>query len=268
MYGPTLIALTAIYLTSCAALLVSRRDALGKTRWRDRLLGLNGVPRKRGSGIWGVVGSLVTLAGPLCTLDMIYRAHIFHPSDGLSFARVGHVTETTAALIARMPDAGQKSSVSLTYWPVGSDGGHSAAQSGPVRFPLAELHRHEDGVYTAHLTGLEPNTTYVYAFEGAEVSSATSHLSGPFATRPRASELDTFRIISSSCLKPGWPYSPAQHALRIRGLEHLHDFIVESVKRVEAMLFLGDFICELGSSPRLTALHTLHSAYRHATRRA
>nr|XP_018261917.1 uncharacterized protein I303_04931 [Kwoniella dejecticola CBS 10117]OBR84075.1 hypothetical protein I303_04931 [Kwoniella dejecticola CBS 10117] len=84
------------------------------------------------------------------------------------------------------------------------------------------------------LDDLGPDTLYQYQL-GRDIS-------GTFTTRREEAELDRFTILSSSCLKPGWPYNPFQHPLAVKGLTHLHNTVEQMAQRPEAPLFLGDFI--------------------------
>jgi alkaline phosphatase D len=47
-------------------------------------------------------------------------------------------------------------------------------------------------------------------------------------------------MVSTSCTKPFYPYNPADHGPRVKGLEYLGDFVSQNA--VEFILFLGDFI--------------------------
>lgn len=55
--------------------------------------------------------------------------------------------------------------------------------------------------------------------------------------------MDRFSIISSSCIKPGWPYVPWEDSRAVKGVEKLGRFIESMERKPEMMLFLGDFIC-------------------------
>lgn len=168
------------------------------------------------------VGLLLNILAFVACIDFIYRAHILHPSDSLAFSRTGYVDSTTARIVLRAP-----------------------ATQGPSRFTYTDSTRletktmdlpalTEDTDYTAtvELTGLVPGTRYFYNATGAH--------GGSFVTS--AETLKKFTIISTSCQKPFYPYSPFSHSLAIPGLRHLARY-VES-EPPEFILFLGDFICK------------------------
>jgi alkaline phosphatase D len=49
-----------------------------------------------------------------------------------------------------------------------------------------------------------------------------------------------FTFLTSSCIKPHFPYNPLDHALSIHGFKYLAKFLPDL--RAQFMLFLGDFI--------------------------
>jgi alkaline phosphatase D len=165
-------------------------------------------------------------------LDFIYRAHLLRPSDDLSFSRMGYVTPDSALISLRVP--GQRE-FNLSFWP------HTP--SPPVTSPpnviQASSSVEVDWTATVALSGLSDNVTYSY-------STSAGHR-GSFVTPPRSSE--SFTVLSTSCQKPNWPYSPLNDPLRIIGMEYLDAYISKMAIRPEMMLFLGDFICESPTHP-------------------
>jgi alkaline phosphatase D len=88
----------------------------------------------------------------------------------------------------------------------------------------------DDYVVIFALDGLNADTEYLYR-------TNASH-TGSFRTTERYPKKWTF--VSTSCIKPFFPYSPLDHSLRIRGLELLSNYL--RTTKVDFMLFLGDFI--------------------------
>ncbi|TQV95628.1 alkaline phosphatase family protein [Cordyceps javanica] len=99
-----------------------------------------------------------------------------------------------------------------------------------VAHQIARIFEGNDFVGTYTFTGLLAESTYLY-------TTNASH-TGTFTTAPKSPQ--RWSLISSSCIKPFYPYSPLDSPLRVKGLEYLDDFI--SVHPVDMMLFLGDFI--------------------------
>lgn len=69
--------------------------------WRTLLTGLPDPV----SNIWSLLTFLINTGLLLMALDFIYRAKLLHPSDDLSFARIGYVSPSEASLLIREPDA-------------------------------------------------------------------------------------------------------------------------------------------------------------------
>lgn len=159
-------------------------------------------------------------------LDFIYRAHLVRPSDDLSFSRLGYVTPNSALISLRAP--GQRT-FNLTFWP----NTPSLAVNVHPNVIQASSSAEVDWTASVSLSNLNANVTYSY-------STSAGHR-GSFVTPPRSSE--SFTILSTSCQKPNWPYSPLNDPLRIVGMEYLDAYISKMAIRPEMMLFLGDFIC-------------------------
>ncbi|KAJ7248237.1 PhoD-like phosphatase-domain-containing protein [Mycena haematopus] len=153
-------------------------------------------------------------------IDFIYRAHILHPSQSLTFSRTGYVDSTTARIVLRAPAA--ENPLRLTY----TDSAHWETKI----IDIPALMEDSDSTATVELTGLTPGTRYLY-------NTSSAH-AGSFVTS--AESLKKFTVISTSCQKPFYPYSPFSHSLAIPGLSHLAHH-AESVPP-EFILFLGDFI--------------------------
>ncbi|WVW85153.1 hypothetical protein I302_107191 [Kwoniella bestiolae CBS 10118] len=170
-------------------------------------------------------GFVITLLAPLCCVDLVYRTHIFYPQRDLGFSRVGWVTEDSANILIRVPHSGR---YKLTYGPTSHPG---------IVLQLPEIDDSTDYTIPITLQNLQADTEYLYSL-GPETQ-------GSFTTARKAEEIDKFTILSTSCLKPGWPYNPFTHPLKVDGFTHLDNAVKKMDRKPEAMLFLGDFICEI-----------------------
>lgn len=176
------------------------------------LLGLIDSKRRWNS----VLTILVNILCLAAVFDFLFRGQVCHQAQDLSFSRVGYVDETSARVVIRAPLEGY---VAMT-----------------VAGPLGSFqHAHtvtadSDFTATFMFNNLEPDTEYSYT------TNATH--SGEFRTT--ASNLKEWALVSTSCIKPFYPYSPFDHGLRIKGIEQLSNYLQENA--AEMMLFLGDFI--------------------------
>jgi alkaline phosphatase D len=169
-------------------------------------------------------GFLINFACLLAVLDFLFRGHLLHQSDELSFSRMGFVDHSTARIVLRAPISDY---VQVTVT--------SASEDEAETQILQSVFLSEDADYlgTVLIEGLEPDTSYLY-------STNASH-TGSFQTLSQpGSGLKPWSLVSSSCIKPLYPYNPLDHGLRIKGLEHLSNYLSESP--VDMVLFLGDFI--------------------------
>ncbi|WRT66788.1 uncharacterized protein IL334_003751 [Kwoniella shivajii] len=226
-YLPVIYTSAAVYLTTwlLAYFRGSRNARISSTSLHMRCIVLIcGIPDHRYPYLtWLGVG--LTLLAPLFSADFVYRAHYLHPAIDLSFARLGWTGHDTASLLIRLPEA---KFYNLTYYP--STSKHD--QSRLVQ--LSSLTPATDFTLPIILDGLRPDTEYNY-YINAEIS-------GTFTTRRNATDLEAFTILSSSCLKPGWPYSPLAHPLEVKGFSEVDHYVRTMDRLPEAMLFLGDFI--------------------------
>lgn len=176
-------------------------------------------------------GALLALVAsmlfPLGAVDFVYRTHFLYESSGLIYSRTGYVSDSSAKIVVRYPVATpiqieyrrkDERSSNLTELDIWTNGGIMLTTFA------------EDFVATFELKELQSGTTYQYR-------TNASH-SGSFATP--ASNPERFTLISTSCIKPGFPYNPFQHPLSIPGLSHLSKYL--QYTKADMMLFLGDFI--------------------------
>ncbi|KAJ7484337.1 PhoD-like phosphatase-domain-containing protein [Mycena latifolia] len=166
------------------------------------------------------VGVLLNILAFLACMDFMYRSHILHRSESLAFSRTGYVNSTSARVVLRDPAARSPLQFTYTAW-TGSD---------TETIAIPALTEESDYTATLELAGLVPGTRYFY--------NATGGHTGSFLTSAPA--LKRFTMISTSCQKPFYPYSPFTHSLAIPGLSHLARY-VESAPP-DFILFLGDFI--------------------------
>lgn len=162
------------------------------------------------------------LCAAMC-LDFIYRSHYLLPSTDVVFARMGYVSHDTASIAIRSRTA----ETEVRYW----------ARDGVIRTATASATTTGDTDQTGYvrLMGLDSGTKYHY--------NTSTSLEGTFTTHKAPKDMSSFSLLSTSCQKPNWPYSPSSHPLRIQGMEHLDQYLASSHTTPEMMLFLGDFIC-------------------------
>lgn len=67
---------------------------------------LTGIPN-RSTPLWTAATVAVNAILTLFTLDVVYRAPYAYPSNELSFARVGYVSDRAAGILVREPDIAQ-----------------------------------------------------------------------------------------------------------------------------------------------------------------
>jgi len=199
--------------------------------WRTMLLG---APSPKSAAL-----SLATLLVNLLLLssvaDLIYRPKVFHPSHNLSFARLGYVSTSEAKILIR--------------------------ETHPTQLPIHVFYR----VVTPHALNEDPfwqsagsiltlgnDTDFTgvvdiplpdYPDRTYEWKTSNNH-SGFFTVPPRVGTVpkDGFTFLTTSCIKPRFPYNPLDHGLSIPGFRHLANVLKKVPGRAQFMLFLGDFI--------------------------
>ncbi|KLJ09505.1 hypothetical protein EMPG_15062 [Blastomyces silverae] len=169
----------------------------------------------------------------LATLDVLLRGHYMYPTTDLAFSRVGYVSPTTANILIREPDAAQLP-IRTSYRLMENGREGELIDAGAI----AVLNNDTDYTYAVTLTGLHPSMEYRYSF--------SNNLSGQFTTAaaPGSAAANRLSFLSSSCIKPNFPYNPLNHPLRIYGVELISKIVskLPSLSRPSFMLFLGDFI--------------------------
>ena len=179
---------------------------------------------------WNTAAVGVNLLLLFGVVDVVYRGSVFFPSHDISFARVGYVSDNTANILVREPDPSQLP-IFLSYRATpdsGLDVSWKAAGS------IMALSNTTDYTSTLEIKRLQAVTRYQYA--------TSNNLNGTFMTAPHTGQTanSRFTFLTSSCIKPQFPYNPLSHPLTIPGLKHLADWIPKL--QAQFMLFLGDFI--------------------------
>lgn len=192
---------------------------------------LFGVPNSK-SLAWSLATIAANFLLILGTLDVVYRAKISYPSQDLAFTRVGYVSDTSARILIREPDIAQLP-IFISYRGAPNSGVDDSWKSAGQIYLLSN---EMDYTYSQEIAHLRSSTRYQFA--------VSNNHSGFFTTAAPAGQMapgtSKFTFLTSSCIKPRFPYSPFSHPLSIPGLKHLAAWIPEL--RASFMLFLGDFI--------------------------
>ena len=198
---------------------------------RTLLLGLPSPTSTAWNWVTVAINSLLVLF----MVDMVFRAPLLHQSQDLSFVRVGFVSHESADLVLREPDT-SKLPVYISYKVVATSDHESLDESWKSAGKVYWLSNDTDFTYALNIPHLQPSTLYQYA--------ASNNRSGYFVTAPPIGQThpktDKFTFLTSSCIKPRFPYDPFAHPLRIPGFQHLARWIPSL--HASFMLFLGDFI--------------------------
>ena len=190
-----------------------------------------GLPNPQ-SLIWSVVTVSLNLLLVLGTLDVVYRRRLSYPSHDLAFARLGYVSDTSANILIREPDMSQLP-IYISYRDAPGSGADDSWKSVGQIFLLSN---ETDYTYSQVIAPLRPSTRYQYASSNNHSGFFTT--ASPLGRMPLGSSKFTF--LTSSCIKPRFPYNPFSHPLSIAGLRYLANWIPEL--QASFMMFLGDFI--------------------------
>ncbi|KAJ5562515.1 hypothetical protein N7535_003034 [Penicillium sp. DV-2018c] len=206
---------------------VSNGPKTGDSVLKTLLTGLPSAKRP----LWTRLTILINVLLALLTVDFLFRGYLLYPSEKVSFSRIGYVSPTTANLVFREPDS-DRLPMAVMYQEVN-----------------AEPHWYEEGIvykldnstdFTATVTlkDLKPATHYRYSLSNDKFGTFTT------APMPGTQEAARLSFVTSSCLKPNFPYNILSHPLRVPGLELMTDALAKLPKllRPSFMLFLGDFI--------------------------
>ncbi|KAJ5109354.1 hypothetical protein N7456_006029 [Penicillium angulare] len=192
---------------------------------------LTGLPSKR-SPFWTRVTALINVIVAVLALDFLIRGLVVYPSADAAFSRIGYVSPTTANLVFREPDTAQLPII-ISYQEASQDP-TKWTQEGTIY----KLDNTTDFVASVTLKNLKPGTHYQYAL--------SNNQTGNFVTSPRPGSKEASRMsfVTSSCLKPNFPYNILSHPLRVPGIEQMTDALAKlpALLKPSFMLFLGDFI--------------------------
>lgn len=193
---------------------------------------LTGLP-SRSSRLWTWTTALINVVLALMTLDFLVRGLVAFPSDEAAFSRIGYVSPTTANLLFREPDLSNLPVV-VSYQEAGTISSERWVQEGTVY----KLDNSTDFTAMVTLKNLQPSTQYRY--------SLSNNKTGTFITsaRPGSPEASRLSFVTSSCLKPNFPYNILSHPLRVPGIEQMTEALgkLPTILRPAFMLFLGDFV--------------------------
>ncbi|KAJ5586135.1 hypothetical protein N7450_005922 [Penicillium hetheringtonii] len=193
---------------------------------------LTGLPSRR-SAVLTWTTALINVVLALLTTDFLIRGLLFYPSDEVAFSRIGYVSPTTANLLFREPDLSLLPVV-VSYQEAETSKPETWVQEGTVY----KLDNSTDFTATVTLKNLKPSTRYRY--------SLSNNKTGGFVTsaRPGSPAANRLSFVTSSCLKPNFPYNVLSHPLRVPGIEQMTEAIgkLPALIRPAFMLFLGDFV--------------------------
>lgn len=246
---PVIVAAAAVYLTSVhlqsrEVREVKHDKSLGKKSLslKQDLLDsvkilLTGLPepgRLRLANFLTLGGNVVLV---VMSMDLLLRSQILYTGQDLRLTRVGYVSPTTAKILVREPDVGQ---LPLTFsyreQESASDLGTQIWTTAGTVYKLSE---DVDFTHSIPLEGLRPSTHYEYKFSNNETGAFVT------APAPGSTASNTLTFLTSSCIKPNFPYTPFSHSLAIHGFDYLASTISELAAKSRLpsfMLFLGDFI--------------------------
>lgn len=193
---------------------------------------LTGLPSAR-SPLLSRFTVLINIVMTLFTLDFLLRGLLLYSGEDITLSRIGYVSPTTASLLVREPDPAQ---LPLTVYY------QEAAEVDATKWTeegiIYTLDNTTDFTTSVVLKGLKPSSQYRY--------SLTNNRTGTFTTAPLPGSESAHRLtfLTSSCMKPNFPYNPLSHPLRLPGVEQMSQTIANlpSLLRPAFMLFLGDFI--------------------------
>ncbi|KAJ5450960.1 Alkaline phosphatase D-related protein [Penicillium cf. griseofulvum] len=192
---------------------------------------LTGLPSAKWP-LWTRITILINVVLALLTLDFLTRGILLYSTTNVAFSRIGYVSPTTANLVFREPDSARLP-VTVMFQEISP-----LSQDWYEEGIVYKLDNSTDFTTTVTLTDLKPATRYRY--------SLSNNKSGTFTTAPSPETPEASRLsfVTSSCLKPNFPYNLLSHPLRVPGIEQMTDALAKLPRllRPAFMLFLGDFI--------------------------
>lgn len=160
------------------------------------------------------------------------------------YYRVGAVGHDAAKLTVRVPSSKEASEpVRIEYKPILAAPAPSTLQHSPFFITTAP----DDFTTTVILSGLLPGVEYEYSMPVISRNGTFTTSPDPTLARSTGSR---FFFLSTSCIKPNFPYSPPkgladfsqQSRLAIPGFEQLERWLAERAVKPAFMLALGDWI--------------------------
>ena len=205
----------------------------------------------------------------LMTQDFLWSPLLLLPASNIAFARLGHITDVSAKVVARVPppdwisqssyDGGDHEPLARVVYKTRDT--HKAWLDGPV---LANASPESDWVDSVTLNNLWPSTEYDYSvvyLNGQSIPGIPTQLPLKTSPDPKLTSLKAsmwggnggtkLSFVSGSCVTLGFPYVPFGH-YRIPGFDMLAEYIKKH--STQFMIFLGDFIyadipLSIGTSP-------------------
>ncbi|KAF5867179.1 hypothetical protein ETB97_004100 [Aspergillus alliaceus] len=211
------------------------RDMMNQRRYGFLAAGCRGHKLRDSQACYLYLFTLVfvNIVLTLLTSDLLFRGVIFYPVNDAAFSRIGYVSPTTANLLVREPDSSQLPLV--VFYQSAEQADSSKWVEEGIIYALDES---TDFTASVTLENLKPSSHYRY--------SLSNNRTGSFVTAPLHGSKSANRLsfLTSSCMKPNFPYNPLSHPLRIKGIERMTDTVnkLPSMLRPAFMLFLGDFI--------------------------
>jgi alkaline phosphatase D len=205
---------------------------------------LTGLPSPI-SPLLSIITAAFNLGLVLMTVDLVFRGPVWYPSHDLSFARVGYVSDNSAKILVREWNT-SKLPIYLSYRVADSPSHadlmpHQKFISSDASWQSARgiyfLSNQTDYTSAATISGLAPETRYQYATSSDHTGFFTT---APSPGSPTRRNRGRFTFLTSSCIKPHFPYNVFSHPLTIPGLKNLAQKIPEL--KAQFILFLGDFI--------------------------
>lgn len=199
--------------------------------WRTLLTGMPSPT----SSLLSLLTLLINVGLVAMASDFVYRAKHFHANEDLSFARVGYVSNTEAKLLVREPDRSKLpifvSTKLLSPNALYDEPAWQAAGT------IDWLSNETDYTSVVTIPVSDHEATYQW-------TTSNNH-TGTFTTAPGPGKVTTrnggkFTFLTSSCIKPHFPYNPLDHPLSMSGFKHMAK-VLPSLG-AQFMLFLGDFI--------------------------
>ncbi|KAL4801589.1 PhoD-like phosphatase-domain-containing protein [Aspergillus unguis] len=225
-------AFVPIIFTSLALYLTSIYNSSHRQSKNGVLKSLvTGVPSHRS---WATrLTVLINLLCGLFTADFLLRGFILYPTADLRISRIGYVTHNTAELLLREPDTGR---LPLTVSYKRADHEDSDPTAWIQAATIDNLDNSTDFTTTVTLAPLDASSHYHYAL--------SNNQTGFFITNPspESAAASKLSFLTSSCMKPNFPYDIRRHPLRIPGLEKMTSAVSSLPRLPSFMLFLGDFI--------------------------